>query len=117
MEQGVMALVERGSQKFGAWGMTVTMYSFQISGAVVVLPFAYAALGWAFALIVQFGWLGCNFLVSKLTDDVIQRTQGKQEEHNRVRTLGDVGGALYGRPGRIIALGSHPLHPPREEGA
>jgi len=103
MEQGVMALVERGSQKFGAWGMTVTMYSFQISGAVVVLPFAYAALGWAFALIVQFGWLGCNFLVAKLTDDVIQRTQGKQEEHNRVRTLGDVGGALYGRPGRIIA--------------
>ena len=103
MERGVTSLAERGSPKFPAWGMTITQYSFQISGAVVALPFAYATLGWCFALIIQLGWLGANFLVAKLTDDVIQRTQGKQEKHDRVKTLGDVGGALYGRPGRIIA--------------
>jgi len=88
----------------GFWDTLMMQMTFQTSGAVIGMPFAFATMGYIFALLVLIFYIILCMIVVKLIADVQLRTtdaHGK-EYTEPCTTLGDVGDRMGGRLGRYI---------------
>lgn len=88
----------------GFWDTMMMQMTFQTSGAVVGMPFAFATMGYIFALLVLIGYIILCMIVVKLVADVQNRTtDAKGKEYDApCTTLGDIGDRLGGRLGRYV---------------
>lgn len=88
----------------GFWDTMMMQLTFQTSGAVIGMPFAFATMGYVFALLVLILYIALCMIVVKLVADVQLRTSdAKGREYTEpCSTLGDVGERLGGRVGRYV---------------
>lgn len=88
----------------GFFDTMMMQLTFQTSGAVIGMPFAFATMGYVFALLVLVIYIILCMIVVKLVADVQLRTRdAKGEEYTHpCTTLGDIGERLGGRVGRYL---------------
>lgn len=88
----------------GFWDTLMMQMTFQTSGAVVGMPFAFATMGYIFALLMLIFYIIICMIVVKLIADVQIKTQdAKGREYTEpCTTLGDVGERLGGKLGRYL---------------
>ena len=88
----------------GFWDTCFMQLTFQTSGAVIGMPFAFATMGYIFALLILIFYIILCMVMVKLIADVQLRTKDAngQEYTTPCTTLADIGERLGGKPGRYV---------------